>query len=103
MVFAFASFAAVLGVRGLWGGPWLMEAKGLGRVEAGNLLLLCTAALTLGPALAGVADRLLRHRDALMAGSPPPGALLLLLVAAGGPGGARRAAPAAGGDVGGGK
>ena len=39
LVFAFASFAAVLGLRGLWGGPWLMETKGLARVEAGNLLL----------------------------------------------------------------
>jgi len=92
MVFAFASFAAVLGVRGLWGGPWLMEAKGLGRVEAGNLLLLCTAALTLGPALAGVADRLLGHRDALMAGSHALVALLILLMAAGGPGGPLAAA-----------
>ncbi|MBD0274508.1 MAG: MFS transporter [Acetobacteraceae bacterium] len=87
MVFAFASFAAVLGVRGLWGGPWLMEAKGLGRVEAGNLLLLCTAALTLGPALAGVADRLLGRRDALMAGSHALVAVFVLLMAAGGPGG----------------
>jgi hypothetical protein len=32
VVIAFASFAAVLGVRGLWGGPWLMEVKGLARV-----------------------------------------------------------------------
>ena len=87
MVFAFASFAAVLGVRGLWGGPWLMEAKGLGRVEAGNLLLLCTVALTLGPALAGVVDRLLGRRAALMAGSHGLVALLVLLMAAGGPGG----------------
>ena len=87
MVFAFASFAAVLGVRGLWGGPWLMEAKGLGRVEAGNLLLLSTVALTLGPALAGVVDRLLGHRAALMAGSHALVAFLVLLMAAGGPGG----------------
>lgn len=87
MVFAFASFAAVLGVRGLWGGPWLMEAKGLGRVEASDLLLLCTAALTLGPALAGVVDRLVGRRAALMAGSHAFVALVVLLMAAGGPGG----------------
>ncbi len=87
MVFVFASVAVVLGVRGLWGGPWLMEAKGLGRVEAGNLLLLCTAALTVGPALAGVADRLLGHRAALLAGSHALVALLVLLMVAGGPGG----------------
>ncbi len=87
MVFVFASVAAVLGVRGLWGGPWLMEAKGLGRVEAGNLLLLCTAALTVGPALAGVVDRLLGHRAALLAGSHALVAALILLMVAGGPGG----------------
>lgn len=87
MVFAFASFAAVLGVRGLWGGPWLMEAKGLGRVEAGNLLLLCTAALTAGPAVAGAAGRLLGRPAALMAGSHAFVALAILLMAAGGPGG----------------
>jgi hypothetical protein len=34
IVFVFASFAAVLGLRGLWGGPWLMEAKGLDRIAA---------------------------------------------------------------------
>jgi predicted MFS family arabinose efflux permease len=87
MVFAFASFAAVLGVRGLWGGPWLMEVKGLGRVEAGNLLLLCTAALTAGPALAGVVDRILGRRAALLAGSHALVAVLILLLVAGGPGG----------------
>jgi len=87
MVFAFASFAAVLGVRGLWGGPWLMEVKGLGRVEAGNLLLLCTAALTLGPALAGVVDRVLGRRAALLAGSHALVALLVALLVSGGPGG----------------
>ena len=40
LVFGFASMAASLGLRGLWGGPWLMEEKGLSRVEAGNVLLL---------------------------------------------------------------
>jgi predicted MFS family arabinose efflux permease len=87
MVFAFASFSAVLGVRGLWGGPWLMEVKGLGRVEAGNLLLLCTVALTAGPALAGVVDRVVGRRAALMAGSHALVALLVVLLVAGGPGG----------------
>lgn len=50
---AFVSFGAVLGVRGLWGGPWLMEARGLDRILAGHLLLGCTVALVVGPALAG--------------------------------------------------
>ena len=88
MVFVFASFAAVLGVRGLWGGPWLMEEKGLDRVAAGNVLLACTVALTLGPALAGLVLRRLGHAPALLAGSHLVSAGLILLVVAGGPGGA---------------
>jgi len=88
MVFVFASFAVVLGVRGLWGGPWLMEVKGLTRVEAGNVLLLCTVALTLGPALAGIVDRAVGHRIALLVGSHVAVAGLIFLLLAGGPGGA---------------
>jgi predicted MFS family arabinose efflux permease len=86
-VFVFASFAAVLGVRGLWGGPWLMEAKGLPRLEAGNILLACTVALTIGPALAGLVLRRFGHAGALLAGSHILAALLILLLVAGGPGG----------------
>ncbi|WP_237213565.1 MFS transporter [Falsiroseomonas oryziterrae] len=86
-VFVFASFAAVLGVRGLWGGPWLMEAKDLPRVEAGNILLACTVALTVGPALAGLVLRRFGRAGALLAGSHILAALLILLLIAGGPGG----------------
>lgn len=58
MVLASASFGAVLGVRGLWGGPWLMEVKGLDRLATGDLLLLSAASLVAGPFLAGVVARL---------------------------------------------
>jgi predicted MFS family arabinose efflux permease len=88
MVFVFASFAAVLGVRGLWGGPWLMEVKGLSRIEAGNVLLACTVALTAGPALAGIVLRRIGRGPLLLAGSHLIAAALILLVIAGGPGGA---------------
>jgi predicted MFS family arabinose efflux permease len=89
----FASFAAVLGVRGLWGGPWLMEVKGLSRIEAGNLLLACTLALTAGPALAGWVLRRFGHGPVLLAASHFAAAGLILLLVAGGPGGwASRAA-----------
>lgn len=87
-VFVFASFAAVLGVRGLWGGPWLMEVKGLPRVEAGNILLAAALALTAGPAIGGYALRRIGRPVLLMAGSHLLAALLILLVVAGGPGGA---------------
>jgi predicted MFS family arabinose efflux permease len=92
LVIAFASFAAVYGVRGLWGGPWLMEIKGMTRVEAGNLLLACTVALTVAPVFAGWVDRHLGHRRALLAGSHYAAAGILLLLIAGGPGGALAAA-----------
>jgi predicted MFS family arabinose efflux permease len=87
LVFGLASLAVVLGVRGLWGGPWLMEEKGLTRVEAGNLLLLFTVALVAGPALAGLVQRALGRTAVLLAGSHYVVAVLLLLLVGGGPGG----------------
>ncbi|MDO9710918.1 MFS transporter [Paracraurococcus lichenis] len=87
MTIGFASFAVVLGVRGLWGGPWLMQAKGLTRVEAGNVLLLVAVALVAGPAIAGVVQRLVGRPVALLAGSHLTVAALVLLLPAGGPGG----------------
>lgn len=88
VVLVFCSFAAVLGLRGLWGGPWLMEVKGLDRVTAGNVLLACTVALTAGPAIAGLVLRRLGHGTALLAGSHFLCAALFVLLVAGGPGGA---------------
>jgi predicted MFS family arabinose efflux permease len=87
MVLAFASFAVVLGVRGLWGGPWLMEAKGLGRVQAGHVLLLVAVALVAGPAIAGLVQRLVGRPVGLLVGSHLAVAGLVFLLVAGGPGG----------------
>jgi predicted MFS family arabinose efflux permease len=83
-VLAFASFAAVLGVRGLWGGPWLMEMKHLPRVEAGNLLLAGTVALVFAPAFTGLVERALGvSRVALLAGSHLLTAAIILALLAG--------------------
>jgi MFS family permease len=69
IVMAWTSFAVVLGVRGLWGGPWLMEERGLSRLEAGHVLLLCTVALIIGPLLAGMLERRFQtHRGGILAG-----------------------------------
>nr|WP_248291555.1 MFS transporter [Neoroseomonas marina] len=85
VVIAFASFAAVLGVRGLWGGPWLMEVKHLARVPAGNILLMCTLALIAGPAIAGILERRFQaHRRALLVGGHLGAALMVALMVAGG-------------------
>ena len=54
------SLAASLVLRGLWGGPWLMEIKALSRIEAGNMLGLFTLALDRRPRADG--DSRSQHR-----------------------------------------
>ncbi|KRR27393.1 MFS transporter [Bradyrhizobium retamae] len=79
------SLAVSLVLRGLWGGPWLMEVKGLGRIEAGNALGLFTLALIVGPLLMGILDRNIGHRREVLAASHCFVAVLLALMAAGAP------------------
>jgi len=79
------SLAASLVLRGLWGGPWLMEVKGLSRIEAGNELGLFTIALIIGPLLIGIFDRKFGHRREVLAAAHALAALLLALMAAGAP------------------
>jgi MFS family permease len=82
---ASVSFGAVLGVRGLWGGPWLMEVKGMARIEAGHVLFAATAALVAGPALAGWAVSRFGRLPWLLAGGHVLAALFILALLAGGP------------------
>ena len=82
---ALVSLAASLVLRGLWGGPWLMEIKALGRIEAGNVLGLFTLALIVGPVLMGIVDRAIGHRREVLAATHSLAALLLALAAAGAP------------------
>ncbi|WFU22957.1 MFS transporter [Bradyrhizobium sp. CB1717] len=82
---ALVSLASTLVLRGLWGGPWLMEIKGLTRVEAGNQLGAFTLAMIVGPLLVGMIDRRLGHRRELVAGTHAVAALLLALMALGAP------------------
>jgi len=79
------SLAASLVLRGLWGGPWLMEIKALSRIEAGNMLGLFTLALIAGPVLMGMLDRSIGHRREILAATHSFAALLLALMAAGAP------------------
>ena len=60
-------------LRGLWAGPWLMEVKGLSRIEAGNELGLFTLALIVGPLCIGIFDRKFGHRRAMCRGRTFPG------------------------------
>ena len=79
------SLAASLVLRGLWGGPWLMEIKALSRIEAGNALGLFTLALIAGPVLMGILDRSIGHRREVLAATHSLAALLLAVMAAGAP------------------
>jgi predicted MFS family arabinose efflux permease len=82
---ALVSLAASLVLRGLWGGPWLMQVKGLSRIEAGNELGLFTLALIVGPLCIGIFDRKFGHRRGVLAATNLLAALLLALMAAGAP------------------
>jgi MFS family permease len=82
---ALVSLAASLVLRGLWGGPWLMEIKGLSRIEAGNELGLFTLALIVGPLLIGILDRNVGHRREVLAAAHFVAVLALVLMAAGAP------------------
>jgi len=82
---ALVSLAASLVLRGLWGGPWLMQVKGLSRIEAGNELGLFTLALIVGPLCIGIFDRKVGHRRAVLAAAHFVAAILLALMAAGAP------------------
>jgi predicted MFS family arabinose efflux permease len=78
---AFVSFAVMIGIRGLWAGPWLMDIKGLGRIEAGNVMLVLTAMLIVMPMVVSILDRWLQNRTnvLLVAGHVLAGLSLLLL------------------------
>jgi predicted MFS family arabinose efflux permease len=82
---ALVSLGASLALRGLWGGPWLMDVKGLSRIEAGNLLGLFTLAMIIGPICIGAFDRKFGHRRAVVAAAHALAALLFALLAAGAP------------------
>jgi MFS family permease len=82
---ALVSLATSLVLRGIWGGPWLMDVKGLSRVEAGNQLGAFTLAMIAGPLCIGMIDRKLGRRRELVASTHMIGALLLILMALGAP------------------
>ncbi|MBR0837577.1 MFS transporter [Bradyrhizobium manausense] len=82
---ALVSLATSLVLRGLWGGPWLMQIKGLSRVEAGNQLAAFTLAMIAGPLCVGMIDRRIGRRRELVASTHMVGGLLLALMALGAP------------------
>ncbi|MBR0694354.1 MFS transporter [Bradyrhizobium lablabi] len=79
------SLGASLVLRGLWGGPWLMDVKSLSRIDAGNVLAAFTLAQIVGPICVGMLDRKLGHRRTMVAVAHGFSAVLLALMAAGAP------------------
>lgn len=87
VILSFTSFAAAIAIRGLWGGPWLMDVKGMARIDAGNALIPFTLALIVGPVIYGLVDRRFGHRRLILGVGHLIAAGALLLLSAGGPGG----------------
>jgi predicted MFS family arabinose efflux permease len=65
MALAFVGFSSVTTVRGLWGGPYLLDVQGLGAVGAGNVLLLMSLGVIAGALIYGPLDRLFDRRRAI--------------------------------------
>jgi len=87
IVLAFFSVAVTLVLRGVWGGPWLMGIKGLSRFDAGQILLVFTLSMIVGPLLIGLIDRRLGRRRALVIVCHALAGLALVAMACGAPGG----------------
>ena len=80
MALAFVGFSTVTTVRGLWGGPYLLDVQGLGAVGAGNVLLLMSLGVIAGALIYGPMDRLFdRRRPIALAGGGAMAASLVLL------------------------
>jgi MFS family permease len=82
---ALVSLSSSLVLRGVWGGPWLMDIKGLTRIQAGNQLGIFTLSLSIAPVCAGMIDRKFGHRRMILAGGHLLAALCVALMALGAP------------------
>ena len=78
----FVSYATILTVVGLWGGPYLADVHGLDGVARGNVLLALNIAVLLGVSLYGRLDYHISQRKWLIvAGALATAAILALLAA----------------------
>ena len=75
---SFCWYGNYMVLQGLWGGPYLMEAAGMERAEAGRVLLFTSLGFIIGSALQGrITNRLFgSHKKTLLFGQ----ALLLILM-----------------------
>ena len=65
----FFSYGTVIGFGGLWGGPYLMDVYGLGKPQAGNVLMMIAVGMIVGsPLLGWLSDRVFSARKPVMVG-----------------------------------
>jgi hypothetical protein len=86
VVLAFVGYPALIGLRGLWAGPYLMDVLGLGIGAAGDVLGLLSLLMIAGPVGFGWLDRRLADRALAIGAIHLAAAAPLLLLAFGGAG-----------------
>jgi predicted MFS family arabinose efflux permease len=86
VVLALVGYAALIGLRGLWAGPYLTDQLGLTLAGAGDVLAGLSLVLIVGPVVFGWLDRHLADRAVVMGVIHLAAALPLGLLAAGGAG-----------------
>lgn len=77
----FVSYATVLAVVGLWGGPYLADVHGLDGVARGNALLALNVAVLVGVLVYGRLDRYIDKRKWLIVGGALATAAILVVLA----------------------
>ncbi len=66
-VFSFFRYGTLVGLQGLWLGPYLMGIKGYSSILTGNILILLAIGTTLGYAVSGmISDRISRSKKSVV-------------------------------------
>jgi MFS family permease len=66
-VFCFFRYGTMIGLQGLWLGPYLMDIKGYSPILTGNILILLAIGTTLGYVVSGmISDRFFRSRKSVV-------------------------------------
>jgi sugar phosphate permease len=66
-VLSFFRYGTLIGLQGLWLGPYLMDIKGYSSMLTGNILILLAIGTTLGYVISGmISDRIFRSRKSVV-------------------------------------
>jgi sugar phosphate permease len=82
LAMAFVSYPVTITILGLWGAPWLIDAYGIDKVTAGNVLLGMAVALMIASMVLGPLERRLNTRKRLAIGFSTAVGIALVLLAA---------------------